>query len=332
MFEGLLRFLAGRRRRPPLGTTARDLDGDQRLVRPVVDRRSRGTILRLPFDKSSKVLEIGPLAQPIAAKADGYNVLIADIGSQQWLIDYYRSLGEDVSRIEPVDFVLKEDGLDAAVPAHHHGTFDAVVASHVLEHVPDPIAFLKSAARMLKAGGVLSLALPDKRFCFDMFRPLTTSGDWIDAHRQQRRDHAPRTLFETLTTSVAVDGHINWVSHGARAEDLTFIGRDLAGGYDFAYGATAPGYHDCHDWVFTPSSFALLAHEMHALGLCPLALDRITEARNGEFLVHLRAADKRPITHHERIQLMALAAREQAASLSRIRPVEQSLARRLLGR
>ena len=34
--------------------------------------------------------------------------------------------------------------LDEAVPSELHGTFDACIASHVFEHIPDPIGLLGS--------------------------------------------------------------------------------------------------------------------------------------------------------------------------------------------
>jgi 2-polyprenyl-3-methyl-5-hydroxy-6-metoxy-1,4-benzoquinol methylase len=41
------------------------------------------------------------------------------------------------------------------------GSFDLIVASHVIEHVADPIAFAQRAARLLKPGGVFMFATPN---------------------------------------------------------------------------------------------------------------------------------------------------------------------------
>src|SRR6266566_3060251 len=40
---------------------------------------------------------------------------------------------------------------------------------------------------LLKKGGVLSLVVPDKRYCFDRFRPLTDVGRVIDAARNPQK-------------------------------------------------------------------------------------------------------------------------------------------------
>lgn len=44
--------------------------------------------------------------------------------------------------------------------------FDAVVASHVMEHVPDPIALVTECIRVCKPGGVVYLECPSERTLF----------------------------------------------------------------------------------------------------------------------------------------------------------------------
>ncbi len=51
---------------------------------------------------------------------------------------------------------------------------DFVIANHFLEHCENPIQTLRNFLRVLKDGGILYMAVPDKRFTFDVDRPVTT--------------------------------------------------------------------------------------------------------------------------------------------------------------
>jgi SAM-dependent methyltransferase len=52
-------------------------------------------------------------------------------------------------------------------------TQDFVIACHVIEHCQNPIGAIKNWLRVLKAGGTAFIAVPDKRYTFDVDRPLT---------------------------------------------------------------------------------------------------------------------------------------------------------------
>ena len=50
-------------------------------------------------------------------------------------------------------------------------TQDFVIANHFIEHCQNPIQTFQNLFRVLKPGGVLYVAVPDKRFTFDADRP-----------------------------------------------------------------------------------------------------------------------------------------------------------------
>jgi len=52
------------------------------------------------------------------------------------------------------------DYQDAAKTTYKDGTFDRLIASHVLEHIPDPVQALAEWDRVVKPGGVISIVLP----------------------------------------------------------------------------------------------------------------------------------------------------------------------------
>jgi SAM-dependent methyltransferase len=70
---------------------------------------------------------------------------------------------------------------------------DFLVANHVLEHMEDPIATLRTWLRVVRPGGVLSLAVPDKRRTFDALRPSTPiehlERDFADGPAWSRSGH-----------------------------------------------------------------------------------------------------------------------------------------------
>lgn len=50
---------------------------------------------------------------------------------------------------------------------------DFVIANHFIEHCQNPLLALKNMFRVLKPKGILYLGVPDKRFTFDVDRPVT---------------------------------------------------------------------------------------------------------------------------------------------------------------
>jgi SAM-dependent methyltransferase len=59
---------------------------------------------------------------------------------------------------------------------------DFVIASHLLEHLVDPLAHLAEIYRVLRPGGTVIIMLPDRRLTFDRDRAATTLDHLIDDH------------------------------------------------------------------------------------------------------------------------------------------------------
>jgi SAM-dependent methyltransferase len=58
------------------------------------------------------------------------------------------------------------------LPFHDHA-LDYVIASHVLEHVANPVAALAEWYRVVRPGGIIYLVVPDRRVTWDHPRALT---------------------------------------------------------------------------------------------------------------------------------------------------------------
>lgn len=252
---------------------------------------SRQDHLLSGLSRASKIIEIGPSFNPLAPKADGWNVFTVDHDSQEGLRrKYAKDEAIDESRIEPVDFVWSGGSLIDAIPPDQRGTFDAFVARHVIEHTTDIVDFLSSAAQALKPDGTVVLVVPDKRKCFDFFRPLSSLGQAIEAHRERRSRHRLATHIDHLIYHSRKADSPGWSIHDTEPQRLYY---DLSVLRDAEARAEVGEYVDAHQWVFTPASFELLVVDLVAIGAIDLRVERIEEDELTEFFVMLRKGAER---------------------------------------
>ncbi|MDT8405684.1 MAG: methyltransferase domain-containing protein [Methylococcales bacterium] len=163
------------------------------------------------IDKDGYGIEIGPSHNPIASKKEGYKVQIIDHMSREELIKKYQDHGVNLGNIEEVDFVWQGEEYSELTSKSKY--YDWIIASHVIEHAPDLIAFLNDCDTILKDEGVISLVIPDKRYCFDHYRPITGISKIIDNHFQKNRIHSPGTVAEYYLNVVAKQKKIAWDSN-----------------------------------------------------------------------------------------------------------------------
>lgn len=258
----------------------------------------RAEILLGGLDKSSSVIEIGPSYGGLTPKRDGWDCTIIDHDTQDGLVAKYTQYpGVDISKIERVDFVWRGGSLLETVPTELHGTFDAFIASHVIEHTTDVIAFLQAASGLIKPDGRIILALPDKRKCFDLFRPLSTTGEAIAAYHEKRSRHTLRTHLDHGLLMATRNGGPGWfINEQGKAKLYSGLSKADA----FAARAASPDYVDAHQWVFVPASFELMILELNEIGLLDLHIDRVSEAGAIEFYAWLKRRE--PDTRAEEIQ------------------------------
>ncbi|GAA4853975.1 methyltransferase domain-containing protein [Luteimonas vadosa] len=248
--------------------------------------KDRQKIITALIDTKGLGLEVGPCHSPVAPKSEGYNVRIVDHLATEDLRRKYAGHGLDVERIEEVDYVWNGEPLEDLLAAD--AEYDWIVASHVIEHVPDPVSFIHSCQKVLKPGGILSLAIPDKRYCFDYLRPPSTTGGVLQAFLEKRTRHTPGQIFDSFSLAAVNGGTLAW-QKGADGEVDFLHAHGLAGLMLQDYLAS-DGYVDIHGWVFTPSSFRLIIHDLNALGYLDIREESFTPTVGCEFFVSFRNA------------------------------------------
>ena len=271
----------------------------------------RTTLLRSRILLGGQGLEIGPSYNPLVPKAEGFRVEIVDYTDAEGLRAKYRDNPHvDVSRIETVDHVL-DGGRGLAEAVGRPGAFDYVVASHVIEHTPDMLGFLRDCEALLAPEGVLLLAVPDKRHCFDVLQPLTSTGSVLQAHLDRRARPTPGAIFDDVAYNAVRNGAIGWSA--ADNGTLQFFASLDAARFAFEAAVGSPEYRDVHVWRFVPSSFRLVAGDLHAIGAIALREAWFHPSVGNEFYMSLsRTGGRCPV---DRITLAQQALAEQAGVL-----------------
>jgi SAM-dependent methyltransferase len=249
------------------------------------DRRS--AILGDLDVRSLKGLEIGPLHNPLIKKTDGVVFYVDHVDA-----NYLRQITKDpnisLDDIVDIDIICGDRPLKELVPQK----MDYVVASHVIEHVPDMIGWLMDLHGALKDDGIICLAIPDRRFTYDLHRPESTAGELVEAYLLQARRPPARHLFDRVSLYAAYPKAQAWDID--MAVQLPSKEASLPEAYRLAERvATTSDYVDAHCWVFTPESFLEVVDRLVGLGLFPFSIEyfHATEYRDYEFYVRLRKSN-----------------------------------------
>ncbi|MBD5778704.1 methyltransferase domain-containing protein [Pelagicoccus sp. NFK12] len=228
-------------------------------------------------------LEIGPSHSPIAPKSEGFNVETIDHDTREGLIRKYRDHPVDINKIEEVDYVWRGERYPDLIGSHEK--YDWIIASHVIEHTPDLIAFLRDCEAVLKPSGTLALAVPDKRYCFDQFRPISGLASVVDAHFAKRTTHSPGSMAEFYLNATSKGGKIGWDKN--EVGKIEFIHTPEIAAQKMREAATQNTYNDIHSWCFTYSSFRLMVHDLFSLDLIQLSETESYDTTGCEFFIGL---------------------------------------------
>jgi len=221
-------------------------------------------------------LEVSPGGAPLIKKSEGDVTYVDKVGEVKWRKSYLTT-----NNVQP-DVILGERRLDDVFPGD---SFDYVVSSHVLEHIPDFAGGFVSAQHILKPGGDLVMLVPDKRYTFDILRTPSTI-DHVERAFEQKLAHPSREMILDFFANVDQSATAEALWKGAHAPRPTHSAAEV----ETIMQNTKADEVDVHCWVFTPTTLhALVTHvcEHHARDL---EIVEITDTPYGgnEFLVHLR--------------------------------------------
>lgn len=247
----------------------------------------RAKILTLIDAVNSRGLEIGAQTKPVVTREMG-RVEYVDRASTEELRRWYAiDPSVDSGKLVEVDHVWGTQTLFECVGNQRN--YDYVVASHVLEHVPDLLGWLEEIAAVLVDGGIASFVIPDKRYTFDVLRQPSTPAQLVDAYLRKLRWPDLRQIFDHFDgyRDVSQEAIRNGSSRAAEMPPVQTRRALLATCRHVLVHQT---YMDAHCWVFTPASFIDMLDFASDLGLLPFEIATVfpTAADADEFFVSLR--------------------------------------------
>ena len=254
------------------------------IARHILRRPSlRQNFVTRHVQKTSPGLEIDPGSSPLAPKAQGFNVETLHHLDKSDLLEKVKIADDNAEENGPADYIWHEQPLSAAVGRMN--CYEWIVASHFIEKTADFVGFLIECEALLRMDGKLVLVVPDKRFCFDHFQNLTSTGDVLDALSLRRTRLSPGRIFDHHASAARKRGSFLWRKN-------TFGHLRLIYNLDVAHHAWQQALHgenyiDVHNWYFTPQSFSLLIEDLRSLNLIGLSIADGPVSSGGEFCVCL---------------------------------------------
>lgn len=272
-------------------------------------------------------IEIGALDRPLVRPGDGPVLYVDHADTPTLRQKYAGDPGVNMDTLVEVDAVWGERTLLEALQARtaiHPGTplqVDYVIASHVVEHVPDLVGWLSEIHEVLTPTGQLRLAVPDRRFTFDCLREDARLADVLVAHLSGARRPNPHAILDSqLNAALGADFVKLWREDRSAGAPVPQFDWDHTIGV--ARDAIAGAYHDAHCWAVTPYSMADIFVSLAEHDLLHLACAKFedTAPENFEFYLCMVPCDE-PDMVAESWRRVRQEARQTAPG-SRFRPID----------
>ncbi|MBM3954945.1 MAG: class I SAM-dependent methyltransferase [Planctomycetes bacterium] len=169
--------------------------------------------------------------------------------------------------------------------------FGYCIASHVLEHVPNPLGWLQEILECVEVGGRVAILLPHKAFTMDYYRPLTTFAQVVGWSIEKPSRPTATQVMDFLSQSFYDDGSVSFAAGLPPFAEARRHYSDTQS-VDFARHVHATDtYLDVHCTVWTPESFVEIFRRIRAAGLIDADVigpfTGFTGSPQAEFLVYL---------------------------------------------
>jgi predicted SAM-dependent methyltransferase len=214
-------------------------------------------------------LEIGALDFPTFRQGVSPIKYADSLSYEELLEKYGGSSIFDIREIVRPDYVARNLNDYARIQER----FDYIIACHVIEHLPNPFGFTRQMIDLLKPGGSLFLAVPDKRFIAEDYARENTSLTHL------------LTDFAENPQTLTFDHYFDYM-FGLEFDKA----KDLAALIEKSKSLFRSGTLDIHCHVWTDQSFRQQIEftTKHGWIQCAIIMSGLTPVGYNEFTVVLR--------------------------------------------
>ncbi|MFM7250417.1 MAG: methyltransferase domain-containing protein [Planctomycetaceae bacterium] len=256
---------------------------------PLSGPEGRKAFVKSHLPISGRGLEIAPYFNPLVDRAQ-HDVFYVDCIDNDEILrkaaDNPGATGRAIPRVDAVWVPGKR--LAACVKGRK---FSYAVASHVLEHVPNPLGWLEEILECVEVGGRVAILLPTRTQTMDYYRTTTTFGQIVGWSIEKPAVPTPTQVMDFLSQSFfhqgerLVEGQMPPYTEARRHYSDT----DAVTYANFVW--KTKHYLDVHCSVWTPESFTEVFGRLHDAGLLPCRVigpfTGFPGATDAEFLAYL---------------------------------------------